>query len=93
MWRKPLAWTIEWDKRAFKELKKLNQRIQCAIINYLNMHVAEADHPRKVGKPLKGNKSGLWRYRVGNYRIICYFEEAHCVVLILRVAHRQSIYK
>ena len=88
-----MAWTIEWDKRAFKELKKLNQHAKREIINYLNTHVTGAKNPKKVGKPLKGDKVGLWRYRVGNYRIVCHFEDKHCIVLILRVAHRQSVYK
>jgi mRNA interferase RelE/StbE len=88
-----LAWTIEWDKRAVKELKKLAPQAKRDIITYLNQHVLGAENPKQVGKPLKGNKAGLWRYRVGNYRVICHFEDEHCVVLVLRVAHRQSVYK
>lgn len=92
-WRKSLTWTIEWDKRAVKELKKLDKLAGAEIIQYLNMHVLGAKNPKRVGKPLKGSKAGLWHYRVGNYRIICHFENKRCVVLVLRVAHRQSVYK
>lgn len=93
MWRKNLAWTIEWDKRAVKELKKLKPQAKRDIIDYLNMHVSGAKNPKKVGKPLKGEMAGLWRYRIGNYRVICHFEDKRCVVLVLRVAHRQSAYQ
>jgi mRNA interferase RelE/StbE len=88
-----LSWIIEWDKRAVKELKKLSPQAKRDIINYLNQHILDTKNPKRIGKPLKGNKFGLWRYRVGDYRIICHLEDERCVVLILRIAHRQSVYK
>lgn len=87
-----MAWTIEWDKRAVKELKKLSQQAKRDIVDYLNQHVHGAKNPKLTGKPLKGDKAGLWRYRVGKYRVICHFEDKRCVVLVLRVSHRQSVY-
>ena len=66
-----LIWQIKFDPRAVKELKKLDKNSQKRIINYLKTKVATQDNPRIFGKSLKGDKKGFWRYRVGDYRIIC----------------------
>jgi mRNA interferase RelE/StbE len=88
-----LAWTIEYDPRALKDLKKLDRTIQREILDYLDQRVAMANDPRDFGKPLRASKFGLWRYRVRDYRIICELQEKWLVVLVVAVGHRSTIYE
>jgi mRNA interferase RelE/StbE len=88
-----LTWKIEWDDRARKELRKLDSPIQKEILSYLRTRIVGSNNPRIFGQSLSGNKAGLWRYRVGNYRIICRIEEDTLVVLVLSVGHRKEIYE
>jgi len=85
-------WTVEFDDRARRELRKLDPKIQQTILRYLRERVAGAEDPRQFGKPLRMILAGLWRYRVGDYRLICRFEENRLVVLVLKVAHRREVY-
>jgi mRNA interferase RelE/StbE len=87
-----LVWTIEIDPRAARQLKSLDRAIQREIIDYLRNRVATQESPRLLGKPLKGRKFGLWRYRVRDYRIICRLEDQHLIVLVVEVGHRSRIY-
>lgn len=92
-WRRCLAWTIKWEEHAFKELKKLDKSTQRAILRYFNERIAIHTNPRRFGKRLTANKAGLWRYRVGDYRMICQIQDQVLTVLVLRVAHRRMVYK
>jgi mRNA interferase RelE/StbE len=87
-----LAWSIEYDRGALKDLKKLDRAIQREILDYMDSRVATADDPRHFGKPLRASKFGLWRYRVRDYRIICELQEKRLVVLVVAVGHRSTIY-
>jgi mRNA interferase RelE/StbE len=87
-----LAWTIEYDSQALRDLKKLDRAIRKEIIDYLDRRIATAENPRNFGKPLREEKAGLWRYRVRDYRIICQFEDHNLVVLVVQVGHRSTIY-
>ena len=88
-----MAWTIEYDPRALKDLKKLDRTIQREILDYMDERVAKAKDPRDFGKPLRGSKFGLWRYRLRDYRIICELQEKRLVVLVVAVGHRSTIYE
>jgi len=88
-----LAWTISWDARAVKELKKLDRSAQQNILRYFRDRIATQKTPRRFGKALTENKSGLWRYRVGDYRMICQIQNHQLIVLVLRVAHRKQVYR
>lgn len=85
-----LIWTIEWDDSAFKQLKKLDKFVQKKIMNYLRERVT--DNPRSFGRELAGNKAGLWRYRMEDYRLICQLKNDQVVVLVVAVGHRKEIY-
>ena len=85
-------WTIEWERKALKDAKKLDKSARQRIVNYLEKRVLSSQNPYQFGKPLKGNKLGLWRYRVGDYRILCQIEESRLVVLVVAVGHRKDIY-
>lgn len=85
-----MTWQIEWDNRARKELRSLDASIQNKILDYLDERIIT--NPRNFGKGLTGDKAGLWRYRIGDYRVVCRFEDDHLVVLIVSVGHRKEIY-
>lgn len=81
---------INFEKKAQKSLNSLDQATKSKIISYLNHRVAH--NPKSFGKALVGNLSGLWRYRVGDYRIICHIQEEAITILILDIGHRRDIY-
>ena len=85
-------WKIEWDSKALKEAKKLDRNARKKIVEYLEKRVLASQNPYQLGKPLKGNKAGIWRYRVGDYRILCQIEDEVLIVLIIAVGHRKDIY-
>ena len=87
------AWAVEFDDRARRELRKLDAKIQNAILRYLRERIAGTEDPRQFGKPLRRNLAGLWRYRVEDYRLICRIEDERVVVLVLQVGHRREVYK
>ncbi len=86
-----MVWTIKFEKFAAKQLKKLDKPISKKIIHYLKERVTT--DPRSVGSALLGNKAGLWRYRVDNYRIICKIEDKQVIVTVVRIGHRKNVYR
>lgn len=88
-----MAWKIEYTKSALSELKKLDKQEARHIVNFMSERIANLDNPRNTGKALTGNLVDLWRYRVGNYRIITEIQDETICILILRVGHRKDVYK
>jgi mRNA interferase RelE/StbE len=87
-----LGWTIEYDEAAVRDLRKLDRQVQREILDYMEKRIGQAEDPRSFGKPLRHSKFGLWRYRMGDYRIICQLEQSKLVVLVVAVGHRSKIY-
>ncbi len=87
------TWTIEIKRTAEKQIQKLDRKAQQLIVRFLRERVAPADDPRQWGKPLHGDKRGLWRYRVGDYRLICDIQDEKITVLVLTVGHRKDVYR
>lgn len=87
-----MAWTIEFESRANKQLDKLGRHDAAQIVNYLH-EIAALDDPRSRGHVLVGQLRGLWRYRVGSWRIVCRLEDARLVVLVLKIGHRREVYR
>ncbi len=85
-----MAWTVNFEPRALAELRKLDRSAQKRIVNFLQERVG---NPRDFGRPLTGEKVGLWRYRIGDYRLVCRIEDDRLIVLVLRVAHRKEVYR
>jgi len=85
-------WDYEFDPRALKELSRLGKEHQRRIFDYLDERIAGSEDPRRFGKPLKHEFAGLWRYRVGDYRMICRMEDQKMIVLIVKVSHRRDVY-
>jgi mRNA interferase RelE/StbE len=89
-----MAWKIEVSPAAERELNKLDVQQTRRILKFLHERVAKLDDPRSVGKALQGPRIGeFWKYRVGDYRLICKIEDDRVVVLVLRVGHRKEIYR
>ena len=87
-----MAWSIEFDNGMEKVLKRLTVSNQRRIIDYLENRVARGD-PRTVGQPLQGRLTGLWRYRVGDYRVIARLEHDRLVVMVIDIGHRSAVYR
>jgi mRNA interferase RelE/StbE len=86
-------WRVEISRSAEKQIQKLNRDAQEAIVRFLRERVLAAENPRQLGKPLHGDKGGLWRYRVGDYRLICDIQDERITVIVLRVGHRKDVYR
>ena len=88
-----MQYRIIFTERAKKQLKKIDKFTASLIIGWLEKNIEGCENPRIHGKGLLGNKYGQWRYRVGDYRIICEIKDEEIVVLVLEVGHRRDIYK
>ncbi len=85
-------WHVEFDVRAAKELRKLAPQTRRLILDYFKTRIATEEDPRRFGKALSANLTGLWRYRIGDYRVICSINDGQLLVLALRIGHRREIY-
>ena len=88
-----MAWTVEFQLSAQKQFRQLDRPIQQRIRDYFRKRVLAAEDPRQLGKALTGDKGGLWRYRIGDYRAICKIEGERLAVLVLEIGHRRQIYR
>ena len=86
-----MVWKIEMTGEAEKELARIDKSAAKRIIRYLRERVSV--DPRASGKSLRGDLSGLWRYRVGDYRLICELFDEKVSVLVIRVGHRKDVYQ
>jgi mRNA interferase RelE/StbE len=88
-----LAWTLDYSDTALKQLRTLDKQTARRILNYLDERVAAGGTPRSAGKALTGPLGGLWRYRAGDYRIICDIEDTVMRVLVVQIGNRREIYR
>ena len=88
-----MAWKIEFSAVARKQLHAMDRPLQKKIVDYLKDRIENCKSPRHFGEALSANRAGLWRYRVGDYRIICEIQEEKVIVLVLTIGHRREIYK
>lgn len=89
----PAVWRVEFDRDAARDLRKLGAEAEKSILRYLRERIAGADDPRRFGHSLTGDLKGLWRYRVGAYRIVAAIEDDRFVVLVVAVGHRREVYR
>ena len=87
-----MAWRIEITNTAKKQLAKLDRQVQAEILRYLRERINTDDDPRRYGAPLRKELAGRWKYRVGDYRLICEIQDTKLLVLLLMVGHRSTIY-
>lgn len=89
-----MVWAVEFDPDAVKDLKKLDKQVQARILEFLRERLACLDNPRDLGEALAGSKLGnYWKYRVGDWRIICDLQDRRIVVRVLRVGNRREVYR
>jgi mRNA interferase RelE/StbE len=89
-----LAWTISYTETARKQLRKLDKAIARRILDFMDERVGPQADPRSTGKALAGPLLGTyWRYRVGDYRIICDLQDGVLCVLVLEIGHRKEVYR
>ncbi|KSU66144.1 addiction module toxin RelE [Arthrobacter sp. NIO-1057] len=85
-----MAWEVRYDQEAIKALKRLDKPVSQKIMNHLD-EVAALDDPRVRAKPLQGPLTGLWRYRVGDCRVICDVIDGELTIVALDLGHRSKI--
>jgi mRNA interferase RelE/StbE len=85
-------YTLRYSDRAIKQLTKLDVGVQRLILTWIASNLENCENPRIKGKSLTANRSGEWRYRVGDYRIICDIRDDELIILALSIGHRKNIY-
>ena len=89
-----MAWKVEFDRAAVRDLGKLDQQAARRVLAFLHGRVATLDDPRSIGEALKGSKLGeFWKYRVGAYRVIARIEDDALRVLVVRIGSRDKVYR
>ena len=88
-----MTWTVKFAASVRKTVQKLDPLTRKRIHEFLENRVGSLNNPRSIGKPLKGNFTELWRYRIGDYRIICEIRDEELLVLVLHIGHRSTIYR
>jgi mRNA interferase RelE/StbE len=89
-----MAWKVELDPAIERDLDRLDKKVARRIIKFLYERVTRIDDPRSIGQALQGSKFGeFWKYRVGDWRIICKIEDERVTVLVLRIRHRSKVYR
>lgn len=89
-----LAWAVEFDPDAVKDLKTLDKQVQARLVEFLRERLARLDNPREWGEALAGSELGnYWKYRVGDWRIICDLQDQRIVVRVLRMGNRREIHR
>ncbi len=88
-----MAWRIEVSELARKQLAELDKVVAKRIVLFLHERVAPNAQPRQSGKPLKGELKEFWRYRVGDWRVLCEIKDEQVTVLVLHIGHRRDVYR
>ena len=88
-----MAWIIEYADTVKGQLRKLDKQMARRIIDYMDERISESENPRSTGKALTGPLGDFWRYRVGDYRVICDIQDGALRVLVIQIGNRREIYK
>jgi len=88
-----LAWTVDYTETAQKQLRKLDRQVARRILDFLDERVVDAQDPRGTGKALTGPLGNFWRYRVGEYRVICDIQDGRLRVLVVQIGNRREVYR
>ncbi len=86
-------YTLIYSKTVLKDFKKVDKQLQKNIYNWIDKNLQNCINPREKGKALSYNRIGQWRYRIGNYRLICEIKDKELIILALEFGHRKNIYK
>lgn len=85
-------WRVDYSQKAAKQLKKIGNPVANRIVAELT-RIATTGQPRSTGKPLTGNLAAYWRYRIGDYRVICEIHDNELIVVAVDIGHRSNVYK
>lgn len=89
-----MVWQLEFERQAVKELEQLDRPVRERIIQFLKERVAASSNPRELGAPLVGKSlGGYWKYRIGDWRVICDIQDARIVVRVMRLGNRREVYR
>lgn len=88
-----MSYSVETTARFDKEFKKLDRYTQRMLKGWIDKNLIGIDDPRRHGKALTANRSGQWRYRIGDYRLICQIDDGRLIIIALSVGHRREIYE
>ncbi len=89
-----MAWTVSYTETATRQLRKLERQTARRIVDYMDGRVAASGDPRSLGKALTGNTPGaFWRYRVGDFRVICDIQDGALCVLVIQIGNRADVYR
>ena len=89
-----MAWRIEFDRAAERELDKLEPQIARRILKFIQDRIANRGDPRSIGEALKGDRLGsYWKYRIGDYRVITSIEDTDMRIIIVRIGDRKDVYR
>lgn len=88
-----MGYKVLFSSEAAKEIKKLDKSTKTILEKWLRKHLVGCENPRAFGKGLTADKTGLWRYRIGNYRLICEIKDDELIILALTFGHRSEVYE
>ena len=88
-----MSFSVRYDEKALKQLKKMDRSVQRLIVNWIEKNLIDTENPRLHGKGLSGDKSGYWRYRVGDYRVIADIRDEEIIIVIVEIGNRREIYR
>lgn len=88
-----MSWDYKISEKALKQLKQLDRQAAAQILGYLDERIVGTHDPRQWGKQLKGELNNVWRYRSGDYRILCQLQDEVFIVMVLEAGHRKDTYK
>ncbi len=86
------GYKVEYSERALRELKKLDRYTRQMLFSWIDKNLSGCENPRQHGKGLTANRKGQWRYRIGDYRLICEIKDNELIILALTVGHRCVVY-
>lgn len=88
-----MIWKINYLSSVKKDIKSFDIKTRKQIKEYLETNIASLPNPRIIGKSLRGKHTGFWRYRIGNYRVICEIQDKAILILVVKIGHRKEVYK
>ena len=88
-----MGWTIEFTEVAAKKFRQIDTPIQKRIRNFLRDRLGTAKNPRTLGAKLQGNLGEFWKYRVGDWRLICEIRDTKIVIVVVDIGHRREVYR
>ncbi len=87
-----MNWCVNTSVKAIKSLAKINSKDRTRIWHFIKNTLPQLENPRSTGKSLQGEFKGLWRYRVGDYRLVCDIQDSELTILVIHIGHRKDIY-